>query len=92
MYLHWCLLIHLDFFFFRITPRYFIGLRKDEAAEPNVYRWLDGELVSWVNWDKVEHDPERNCAHLGDQVSKNATWMRYDCNNKCFAVCEIPRF
>ena len=67
-------------------PNYnlFIGLKYHPAEE--VFRWLDGSLMTYSDWD-TPPTLNQHCAGLLPQSDKK--WYEYSCSSSRRFICQV---
>ncbi|CAH2273539.1 Hypothetical predicted protein [Pelobates cultripes] len=65
--------------------RYWIGLRRDRN-NIDVWKWMDGTVMTYSNWDTDEPNNEKNNEHCAETMA--GPWNDQDCNTMQKFICK----
>ncbi|XP_071127066.1 galactose-specific lectin nattectin-like [Mytilus edulis] len=69
-----------------------------DAAQEGIFRWINGENVTYSNWDHSQPDdssdgiPGADCIRYLIHSMTEAAWRDYDCNDQLRSICENKMF
>ena len=77
-----CKLVNINFFF-----AFSVWLGAADHEVDSVFRWTDGHIVSWVNWDAGQPvgGPDNACIGV---VGSSNKWANYECTDMKKFLCE----
>ena len=68
---------------------FYLGLKREAGHRPKTHYWLDGEALSYHNFECGEPDDGRNedCVEM---KTNNFKWKSIICDKTCGYICQRP--